>query len=56
MPGIRFHVDKPEFPDADKKYSEKPTDHHREIYPKLLAHSEQIHSARDIYPIIFLLI
>ncbi len=27
-------------------YSEKQTDNHREIYSKLLAHSEQIHSAR----------
>ena len=36
-----------------RNYSEKPTDNHKEIYSKLLAHSEQIHSARDIYPIIF---
>ena len=44
------------FPDADKKLFEKPTDNHKEIYPKYLAHSEQIHSARDIYPTIFLLL
>ncbi len=34
-------------------YSEKQTDNSWEIYSKLLAHSEQIHSARDIYPVIF---
>jgi hypothetical protein len=51
--GTIFHVDKPEFPNADKKLFEKPTDNHKEIYSEYLAHSEQIHSARNIYPIIF---
>ena len=36
-----------------RNYSEKQIDNHKEIYSKYLAHSEQIHSARNIYPIIF---
>jgi hypothetical protein len=45
--GKDFHADKPEFPDVDKNLNsfEKQTDNRREIYSKLLAHSEQIHSA-----------
>ncbi len=34
-------------------YFEKQKDNRRKIYSKLLAHSEQIHSGRDIYTIIF---
>ena len=43
-----FHADKPEFLDADKnlKSFEKQTDNRRKIHYKLLAHSEQIYSAR----------
>ena len=36
-----------------RNYSEKQIDNRKEIYSWYLAHSEQIHSARDIYPIIF---
>ncbi len=53
MPGVIFHADKLEFPETqtDKKYSEKQII--TEIYSRNLAHSEQIHSARDIYTTIF---
>ena len=39
-----------------RNYSEKQIDNHKEIYAKYLAHPEQIHSARDIYPIIFFVV
>jgi hypothetical protein len=42
------------FPETDKKYSEKQII--TEIYSRNLAHSEQIHSARDIYPTIFVVV
>ena len=45
-----------QMPIRNWSYSEKQTDNRWEIYSKLLAHSEQIHSARDIYPIIFFLL
>ncbi len=54
MPGMVFHADKLKFPETDKKYSEKQII--TEIYSRNLAHSEQIHSARDIYPTIFFVV
>ncbi len=56
--GKDFHADKPEFLDADKnlKSFEKQTDNRRKNHIRLLAHSEQIHSARRCLSTHFLLI